>query len=38
MPPSPVMSWVVPLAGYVVALVVFVFLFKEPPEKNEEKT
>ena len=30
--------WLVPLVGYAVALVVFVVLFKEPPEKNEEKT
>jgi nucleoside transporter len=30
--------WLVPLAGYVVALVVFVALFREPPEtKTEEK-
>ncbi len=27
--------WVVPLAGYVVALVVFAFLFKEPPVNGE---
>lgn len=27
--------WLVPLAGYVTALVVFVVLFKEPPEKTD---
>lgn len=27
--------WLVPLAGYVVAFVVFVMLFKEPPEKKD---
>ena len=29
--------WLVPLIGYVVALVAFVVLFREPPERNEEK-
>jgi MFS family permease len=30
--------WIVPLAGYLVALVVFVFLFREPPERKEGQT
>ena len=28
--------WLVPLAGYVLAFIVFVMLFKEPPEKKED--
>lgn len=27
--------WIIPLAGYAVALVAFVLLFREPPEKTE---
>ena len=29
--------WIVPLTGYAVALVVFVVLFKEPPETGEPR-
>lgn len=30
--------WIVPLVGYVTALLVFLALFREPPEREQEKT
>jgi len=30
--------WLVPLVGYIIALCVFAVLFREPPEREQEKT